>query len=366
MAEPHLRTDIYANRDMAPEEVRQLRAVLTDKGLGIVGEAVQAPGLTALSVAPDADPFAVADVLNAGPEKHDFRVGRSYRSATDFLQLAGKSWGHGLLFTPLTSMTGDSQEERYRRPLPEWDPPAAGPSPVIALLDSGVVGHEQLPAATGTPFVVSHPDTAMPMADAPAEHRVKMAYGHATFIAGLIRMEAPTAQVLSLKIMGTDGRITESAFLAAIGDLIKYRRDGNRLDVVCMAFGEHLDAGEEPPTAVREKLAELAGLGVRMAAAAGNAGTDEPVYPAAFAAEIGRLDSVGAGVTRTDRDFYSGYGDWVTCWRNGTATSIMPGRPPGLVPEDDEPDFPEDGWAQWQGTSFAVVRRVCELANEAV
>lgn len=297
---------------------------------------------------------------------------RTYRGATDF-RLAGRSWGHGVLFTPLNGPdpegTADYLDrsgvagEKYERPLPPWDPPADGRSPVIALLDSGVLDHQQLPHEPDDPFVAWAWRTTRPWAEPEPADRVKMAYGHATFIAGLIRMQVPAARVLSLQIMGPDGHITESALLEALDELIGYRLRGNRLDVVCMAFGEHLDAGEAPPAELREKLAVLAGQrGVRLVAAAGNAGTDEPVYPAAFAADIEHLDSVGAGQSSADRDFYSGYGEWVTHWRNGTATSIMPGRPSTLAAGDETFPFPHDGWAQWQGTSFAVARRVIELA----
>jgi hypothetical protein len=360
--------EIYFNRGMDEKDVEELRTTCTNTLGDVLGDVSFAPNLTALTVTSDADAFAVADLLNG-------TVGRSYLNGSCILVAAGCSWGHGVLFTPLLVPSPDETQPRagtsgdpvpsYYRPLAKWSPPPRGQSPVIALLDSGVIEHDQFVGPAEPPFWTPHEVPQM----APAEvdeniGPVKMAYGHGTFIAGLIRMQAPAAQVLSLKIMAIDGHISESALLAALDELISYERR-NRLDVVCMAFGARLEAGETPPAAVREKLKVLSDRGVRLVAAAGNAGTDEKIYPAAFAPEIDNLDSVGAGVSEDDRDYYSGYGDWVTHWRNGTATSVMPGRPADQNPEPTAPEFRETAWAQWLGTSFATARRVCELANEA-
>ena len=380
MADRYPPQEIYFPRPLSATEVERINDSLDGNSLGRpLTEPSRSGQVTVLAVA-GADAAEVTTALRKDPRSADAQISRIYRGATDLLvgdfRAAGRSWGHGLLFTPLDgAKSGDigvSMEPvwdgAYRRPLPPWDPPKDHRAPVIALLDSGVLDHEQLPPrGAAVLFVAEESQTSLPNAQLrKSDDHVKMAYGHATFIAGLIRMQAPTAQVWSHQIMDSSGHITEAALVDALDKLIEYRRGGNRLDVVCMAFGEHLDPGEEPPAVLRDKLSILAGQrGVRLVAAAGNAGTDEPVYPAAFAQDIARLDSVGAGPSSDDRDFYSGYGKWVTCWRDGTATSIMPRRPDDLPAGEHEYPFPCDGWAQWQGTSFAVARRAAELAKEA-
>jgi hypothetical protein len=361
--------ELYFNRGMTATEVEEVRTTCTNAFGDVLGEVSHAPNLTAFTVALSADLPAVADLLNG-------TVGRSYINGSCIMVACGRAWGHGVLFTPLLvpPVTGGVQPlvgevavpVPYHRPLAKWSPPPRGQSPVIAVLDSGIIEHDQFVGPAEPAFWTPHEVPAMAPADVEENiGPVLMAYGHGTFIAGLVRMQAPAARVLSLKIMAPDGHISESAMIASLDELISYERR-NRLDVVCMAFGALLKGREQPPEVVREKLQILSDRGVRLVAAAGNAGTDQKVYPAAFAPDIDNVDSVGAGVSADDRDYYSGYGDWVTHWRNGTATSVMPGRPAGQIPQRDAPGFWESGWAQWQGTSFATARRVCELANEAV
>jgi hypothetical protein len=377
MTDSYHQNRVYLPRQVSQAEIDRANDLLAANDLG---RPLGAPaGTDTLSVVPVAgpDPVRVRDTLrDAGADAADMQTDRVYLGGT-FLA-AGRDWGHGLLFIDLDAKHSEGLK------LPDWTEPLPGRRrPVIALLDSGVLPHALLPKPTNPdPFLLEPlwEPTIAPLPDpVRAEgHSVPMAYAHATFIAGLIRMDAPTARVLSMHVMQTDGRVSEPTVLEALDFLIEYR-EHSPLDVVCMAFGRIVDGLEEPPLCLKERLAVLARYGVRFAAAAGNGGGRAPVYPAAFASDIPEMDSVGSGVSATDRDYFSGHGDWVRCWRSGTAASIVPAHPgaagqepaapladEGLVGPEADCGTVDEGWGDWRGTSFAVARRAAELANQAV
>jgi hypothetical protein len=367
---------VYLARQVSQAEIDRANDLLAANDLGRpLGAPTGTDTLTVVPVA-GADPIRVRDTLrNAGAEAADVHIPRTYLGGT-FLA-AGRDWGHGLLFIALDAKHSQGLE------LPYWTEPPPGRRPVIALLDSGVLPHALLPKPTdGDPFLLEplwEPTHAkLPDPVRPGGDSVPMAYAHATFIAGLIRMDAPTARVLSLHVMQTDGRVYEPAVLEALDFLIGYR-EHSPLDVVCMAFGRIVDEHEEPPLILKERLATLARHGVRFAAAAGNGGGPATVYPAAFASDIPEVDSVGSGLSAADRDYFSGHGDWVQYWRSGTATSIVPAHPRAsdgdvadpfaaadLVGPEADRGTVDESWGDWRGTSFAAARRAAELANQAV
>jgi hypothetical protein len=241
-----------------------------------------------------------------------------------------------------------------------WDPVDRGDRrPVVAVVDSGVQPHVELPAVAGDPFLLRL-ETGSPGPEPdPASYDVehKSASGHATFIAGLIHLVAPTAQVLSVDVMDKYGLIDEVDLKVALGLLLDHKKAGNPVDVLSMSFGRQLNTGEgrDSPTlvAVEDVLRELAAEGVQLVASAGNYGMlkgpgDEPLggvksFPAAFDCVM----AVGAGRSATDREDYSSYGPWVEHWRPGNAVSLMP----------------RDNWAMWTGTSFSSAVYAAELAS---
>jgi subtilisin family serine protease len=231
---------------------------------------------------------------------------------------------------------------------PPWTPVPAGlRRPVVALLDSGVQAHPWLPAVSpDDPFLIRSDAAALPVTwSSPVRGPVG---GHGTFLAGLIRMAAPSARILSLRVMVDDGRVTESAMVSALHWLIRYHQAGRPLDVVCMAFGRH--AGDECD---RKVLAEIENLlrdlharGVELVASAGNDHRDTPVFPAAFDV----VTAVGAGFGEHHAAF-SNYGDWVERYRDGS--DVL-----GILPPDR--------WVRWSGTSFAAATFAGDVARPRV
>jgi hypothetical protein len=289
---------------------------------------------------------------------------------------AGKKSGHGTVaWLPAPS---------YEMPVsPPWpsSPQSSSPrSPVIALLDTGIRQHEWLPPG-GKPFVLSaeHLGWSSPVPDDdavyPQDGDYRSHWGHATFIAGLIRQAAAGAQVLSMRVMNRYGKVNEDDAASALNWLVNNSQSAGGIDIVLMAFGRQGDPGDRDLEKLRTPIKQLSDRGVRIVASAGNDGTEHPVYPAAFAADpelSGKsrrsVLSVGALDTPTERAPYSNYGPWVTEWYRGTnIISIMPlttkssgDHAPGFNPA--VAPAPGHGYAWWSGTSFAAATVAGNLA----
>jgi subtilisin family serine protease len=125
------------------------------------------------------------------------------------------------------------------------------------------------------------------------------AFGHGTMVSGVVHMVAPTARIMPLKAFGADGTGSLSDILRAI-----YFAADKHADVINMSFSFTYSSEE-----LQRALQNVRVRGVIAVAAAGNYGTANPVYPAAY-------DSV-MGVASTDnwdrRSSFSSYGPavWV-------------------------------------------------------
>lgn len=277
---------------------------------------------------------------------------------------SGKKSGHGTIaWLPAPAY------EMQAGPL--WQPPRR--PPVIALLDTGVRQHPWLPEGGEPPFVLHAEDygwqSPIPDDDAApdSDENYRSHWGHATFIAGLIRLAAPSAQVLSMRVMNSHGKVSEDDVAEGLNWLADNSESAGGIDIVLMAFGRQDDPGEHDLEKLRAPIKKLSDRGVRIVASAGNDGAERPVYPAAFAAEPElcyksqrSVLSVGALATPTERAPYSNFGPWVAEWYGGTnIISIMPlttkssddhadGFDPAAAPARG------NGYAWWSGTSFAA------------
>jgi subtilisin family serine protease len=244
------------------------------------------------------------------------------------------------------------------------DPPSVLPDangPVVALLDSGVMDHDWLhdngDAQGRMSFLIGQPEPARDAVGDDRPEELGSHRGHGTFMAGLIRLAAPNARVLSVTVMDDHGQVEEPKLVAALHKLANELHT-RPVNVVCMAFGRRRDEDADTFDEVKEELKRLAQAGVKIVASAGNDGSDIPVYPAAYAPELDLLGvvSVGARTSRTERAPFSNYGPWVREWREGTnVVSVMP-----LIPKLGE-GFSNYAW--WSGTSFAAARYAGELAS---
>jgi subtilisin family serine protease len=402
------RTDyVMARADgFQPGDIGRLNKILADAGLGSPlsdPDDSQAAGVPAalirVPVRDGADPLAIEAALrSAQPDgEHGPAVVADRQSSAgtlvpgDFFA-AGKKSGHGMGWVPAPADEMPSA--------PDWDPD--GPHPVIAVLDSGVQPHLWLPEhpplaldLDGTDSPPSPPETPSP--PEPAGHRFLLDadgmdgwhspiapadparppyppgthWGHGTFIAGLIRQAAPHAQVLSLRVMNAKGVVDDSAVVDALTWL--HSTTAIRPDVVLMAFGRQATADDPTLAGLRAAVAALTDQGVTVVASAGNNGSDQPVYPAAFAAELGpKMISVGALMSREFRAPYSNFGPWVTtAWLGTDIVSIHPQtirsagdhQTEGFAVDNPPRLVAANSFAWWTGTSFAAAIAAGHLAR---
>jgi subtilisin family serine protease len=378
MSEPAPRNAILASPSIAqPGELDRLNTILENAGLGRpLGEPVQiTPAVAVVPVS--GDPEDVAAVMRRvdpdgddGDVPHEYSVdtvdpdGKTKQSpppteplnATEQLSATGLKTGHGTVtWTPI---------ERYEAPQqPPWPPHFSSPdvsSPVVVLLDSGVRRHAWLPRHPAF-FDVEKPgpEYGLPVAESVPENGKLGAYwGHATFLAGLIRLKAPDARVVSLRVMNDNGKVQAHDVINALDWLYKeyIGKKHRRVDVVLMAFGRPQKPGEAEQRKIRRWINKLGREGVKFVASAGNDHSHTETFPACLATEQNSpVVSVGAGTSAADHEPYSNHGPWVLKWRPGAHVSLMP-----LTAGSKD----ANGYAVWSGTSFAAAIYAGELAQQ--
>ncbi len=382
---------LVAASEFRPGDVARLNQVLADAALGrplgdpgVSSAAANKHGLIRIPVAGEADPLAIRDAVQAHVQQgggdvptvmldHNSTAGTADKG-TFFA--AGKKSGHGV-----AAWLPAPEDEML--PVPSWSP--SGDPPMIALLDSGVQPHKWLPTEGSLPFVIDA--AALDVDDpwhspVPADQPDKQPYppgshwGHGTFIAGLIRQAAPGAQILSMRVMDSAGQVADRAVAGALNWLADHA-DEVPVDIVLMAFGRRREQPHDHGLKhVREAISRVAAVpGVKIVASAGNDGSTEPVYPAAFAADddlSSSMVSVGSRISAKEWAPYSNRGPWVLEARNGTNTiSTHPQtfhvgqnqvvQPPITDIHDMQADPAAFAW--WSGTSFAAAIYAGQLAG---
>ena len=195
------------------------------------------------------------------------------------------------------------------------------------------------------------------------------AAGHGTFIAGLLTQVVPGAEVIVLRALSTDGIVDELRFATKISEAAKLQPD---LVLICCG-GTMYRLGNNQQwlhplllkAAITDLLKTTKTKGTVVVMSAGNDGSGDHNYPAAFAdpaqplANVGgRLVSVAALDNDNWRAYFSNYGPWVTASALGVRLES------NYVNGDEAPDNDPDGspeswnekdpWAVWSGTSFAA------------
>ena len=179
-----------------------------------------------------------------------------------------------------------------------WDVTTGSPRVVIAIVDTGIdPTHPDLAGAVrvGRDFVDRDDDSTTPPG------------GHGTAVAGVAAARANNSvggmgtcfscELMSLRVLGLDGIALNTNTAAAID----YAVDHGAAVVNASIYGPH-----SPPT-LRNAIVRARAAGVLVVAAAGNEGTADPQYPAAFQETI----SVGAAATSGNLARYSSFGGWL-------------------------------------------------------
>ncbi|ROU02038.1 hypothetical protein EB809_00620 [Marinobacter sp. R17] len=133
---------------------------------------------------------------------------------------------------------------------------------------------------------------------------------HGTHVAGIVAAldnnlggigVAPMATVMPIRVLGRDGVGSLSDIIAAI-DAMTALDTASRPDVINLSLGS--DANSDQLKAAIQRAIDS---DIIVVAAAGNQGTSEPVYPAAFPNMI----AVGAVDAGRQRASYSSFGTWL-------------------------------------------------------
>jgi subtilisin family serine protease len=257
---------------------------------------------------------------------------------------------------------GDDPEPSPRPDAPDKVRAAYGEGAKVAVVDNGIakesLGDPLL--ATGVEFDGDDidPKAVYEIAKGTPPGTLDVGAGHGTFVAGVIRQLAPACTVRIIRSLASAGVAPEEQ----VAEGILQARDWGA-DLVNLSFGGYTES-DQPPILLERAIRSLPSE-VIVVAAAGNEGTDRPIFPGA----IRRVVSVAAtdqrgndhGAPVTDLAPYSNYGWWVDTaapgmWRSTFVTGL---ENPAL---DPQPDVFEEPFAESGGTSFAAAAVTGALA----
>lgn len=192
--------------------------------------------------------------------------------------------------------------------------------------------------------------------------------GHGTFAAGIVQQVAPDCQIVAYRFTGGDGVGTEQDVADAVLRAVQEAQEDNVQHLVInLSVGIPAVAGL-PPIALRDAV-EFVSLNhpdVVIVASAGNDGTSDEMFPAAFDQVVG----VGALDAAMQPTSFSSFGPWVTCSCVGAgvvSTFVKGVLPPQPIPGRDDVKFESGSFAVWSGTSFSApqisgaLARLCQM-----
>jgi hypothetical protein len=235
----------------------------------------------------------------------------------------------------------------------------------VAVIDTGID-----PITRGDGFLVTVPrgpdrDDRLDVLPAPdGDGMLDLCAGHGSFAAGIVQRVCPDCEIVVYRFTRTDGLGTEAdvadMLLRAVDDA---EQAGTQL-IINASLGTPAVDGA-PPLALGSAIERINRLHpkVLIVASAGNLGTDDMMYPAAF----DRVVAVGALDDSMRPARFSNHGPWVDCSAVGVGVTSTFVR--GMEPSTNgQPvEFGLDSWGIWSGTSFsapqiagAVARRCLE------
>ena len=223
----------------------------------------------------------------------------------------------------------------------------------IAVLDTGMFDHQWL-------LAVQRAAGSGDVWDAEPDSYADAETGHGTFIAGLILQVAPAAEVYVVKVLDSHGVGDDAAVAQAMEQLPQ------DIDIVNLSLGGYTD-NDSAPLAIACAVQVMRKQRGAVVAAAGNAGSDRPFWPAAFkqVLAVGAVDQKDGHWQRAD---FSNFGWWVDAAARGVnlASTFSKGQTKvaqGDKPDPSDPTISFDGWAAWDGTSFASPITAAVLAR---
>ena len=188
----------------------------------------------------------------------------------------------------------------------------------------------------------------------PADGFIDEQAGHAAFIAGIIRTNAPGARVRIIKALDTQGVTDEIAVARAIERAVE-----EGADVINLSLGGYTD-DDQAPLAIVAAL-ERVPRTTAVIAAAGNLASSRISWPAA----LKRVVSVGAVDADGQPASFTNTGWWVDACAEGVDVhSVYVHGDENPAQEDDGQADRFDGAAFWSGSSFSCARVSARVAVE--
>ena len=215
--------------------------------------------------------------------------------------------------------------------LPSVRPLSTGAGIVVAVLDTGIdLTHPNLEANllnAGYDFV---DDDAVPQdrrmnLDADGDGKLDENFGHGAHVAGTVLLSAPDALILPIRVLDSEGQ----GNIFTLAEAIDYAvRAGAH--IINLSLGTRVDSD-----LLEDAIERADNADVLIVAAAGNANSDRPHFPAAY-------DKVLGVASVDDQDMksaYTNWGSWVGVSAPGEAVVSA---------------FPGNTYVAWSGTSMAA------------
>jgi hypothetical protein len=241
---------------------------------------------------------------------------------------------------------------------------AVGSDPDIAILDTGVprdklldAWHHELDESVRRDIDnARYPDDEDTLYASGTTLRAQA--GHGTFIAGLVHLVAPDLVICPYAVLDPDGFAddTEVAFALWLVLMGRLAVPVVNLSLGCYTFDDN------PAPAVAAVL-DVAPRTSVVVAAAGNDGTDRPLWPAAHkrVVAVGAIDDSGGFAQPTS---WSNWGPWVDVCTlgEGLVSTFVEGEY-ATSTTTSEVFSGEHPFARWSGTSFAAPLVAAEIAR---
>jgi hypothetical protein len=220
----------------------------------------------------------------------------------------------------------------------------------LAVLDTGLPADLALlhPDLVGR----THPDADdVDVLDDDGDGVLDTEAGHGVFICGLVEQVAP--------MVGVDpGRVLDST---GYGDDLSVGLElaETQAPVVNLSLGAYTHH-DRPPLAL-ELAIDALGPDRVVVAAAGNASSDRPFWPAAFPQVIAVAGYDSAAMSPAH---FTNHGSWVDACAPGV--DLVSAYVQGTWRSAADGDVKFHGWARWSGTSFAAPLVAAEIARRYV
>jgi hypothetical protein len=310
-----------------PSDMTTLNDIVTTHNLQISDTVLASRGIYLLSVIGNGDADDLDDIIEQQWMSQLVYVEANYLGdVPEANPAASWAWG-GQDPTPAATQYANQMVQ-----LAAAHGVSRGAGVTVAVLDTGVqADHAYFDGKliAGYDFVDDDntPDDVADGTDTDGDGTPNEAVGHGTHVAGMIHTIAPEANIMPLRVLNGDG----AGDLFLIAEAILYAAEQGA-DVISLSLGS-VYKSEVLEEAVKVAFAEY---GAIIVAAAGNANSDQPQYPAAFEDEVLAVTSIDEHSVKASS---ANYGCWVDI--------AAPGE--GIYSA-----FPTDGFAWWSGTSMAT------------